>query len=320
MERSVAGLCIIVVGVLAVCLTAGCEKRQEEIPRAIPITEDGSMELTALTLNLRYENQQDAGARAWRERVVGIVKLLRSEGGEIFGIQEGLHGQVADLRASLPDFAFVGAGRTDGARRGEYAGIFFSSGRFELDQSNHGVMWLSEHPEEVGSKSWGNEIPRIATWVRLFDRASSQALWVVNSHLDHRSQKSREQGVKLIARRLSEMNPDGDPVVWLGDFNATEWNSAIRFIKGDRKVLGPVAGFAGLTETFDELHSGEKKRGTLHFWMRDPKRQWKVDHIFVSKRAQVLEAEVIRSGVPYLSDHFPVKARVRFPSAMLPIR
>jgi len=265
-----------------------------------------------MTLNIRYENEEDKGSRAWRERVVGIVKMLRGEGIGIFGIQEGLHGQVADLRASLPDFGFIGAGRTDGERRGEYAGIFYKRDRFEADVSNRGMMWLSETPEKTGSTSWGNDIPRVATWVRLLDRSSGQALWVMNSHLDHRSQRSRDQSVKLIARRLVKMNEAGEPVIWLGDFNATEWNTAIRFIKGDRSVLGAVEGFEGLKETFDELHPGEKKRGTLHFWMSDPNRQWKVDHIFASKDAKILEAEVLRSGEPYLSDHFPVKARLSF--------
>jgi len=293
-----------------------CEEPEDEIPKAVAVSLDGAMELSVMTFNIRYENQRDSGPRAWRERVVGIVKMLRRERIEVFGIQEGLHGQVADLRASLPDFDFIGVGRSDGEKRGEYAGIFYQSARFSADKSNQGTMWLSETPDKVASTSWGNEIPRVASWVRLRDRSSGQALWVINSHLDHKSQRSRNQSAKLIASKLVEMNQDDEPVIWLGDFNATEWNPVLRFIKGDLSVLGVVEGFGGLTETFDELHPSEKKRGTLHFWMSDPNRQWKVDHIFASKHAKILEADVIRSGEPYLSDHFPVKARVRFPKKL----
>jgi endonuclease/exonuclease/phosphatase family metal-dependent hydrolase len=46
--------------------------------------------------------------------------------------------------------------------------------------------------------------------------------------------------------------------------------------------------------------------------MNDVNRQWKVDHIFVSKQAKVMESKIVKSGEPYLSDHFPVKARVKF--------
>jgi endonuclease/exonuclease/phosphatase family metal-dependent hydrolase len=175
------------------------------------------------------------------------------------------------------------------------------------------MIWLSDTPENPGSMTWGNEIPRVATWVRLLDRASGQALWVVNMHLDHRNQPSREKGVRLMAERLAAMNRDADPVVWMGDFNAVEGNPAVTFLAGQRSSIPAVKGFGGMVETYDALNAGVKERGTLHFWMSDPNRQWKVDHIFISKGGEVLRSGILRGGEPYLSDHFPVTARIRFP-------
>lgn len=265
-----------------------------------------------MTFNVRHENVDETGRRAWGERLLGIVKMLRLEAPDIFGTQEGEYGQMADLWASLPDYSFHGRGRADGEKRGEYAGIYFRKDRFELDREKSGMIWLSDTPEKVGSKTWGNTFPRVATWVRLTDRASGRALWAINMHLDHRNQVSREKGVRLMAERLVEMNKDGDPVVWLGDFNATEGNNVVLFLRGISTSVKGVDGFDGLRETFDALHSKERKRGTLHFWMSDPSRQWKVDHIFVSKEAVVLQSGIVKSGEPYLSDHFPVTAWVRW--------
>ena len=76
------------------------------------------MEVQVMTFNIRYENEGDKGRRSWGERVVGIVKMLRSERPDVMGIQEGLHGQVADLLASLPEYGFSGMGRSDGQRAG----------------------------------------------------------------------------------------------------------------------------------------------------------------------------------------------------------
>lgn len=273
------------------------------------VAEDGAMEVKAMSFNIRYENGGDRGRRSWASRVVGVVRMVRGESPDVMGIQEGLHGQVADLRASLPDYGFAGFGRDDGKRKGEYAGIFYLRDRFGLDAGRSGMIWLSDTPEKPGSKSWGNGFPRVATWVRLVDRKCGRALWVVNIHLDHRDQPSREKGVRLMMERLVAMNPGGDPVVWMGDFNATEGNPALEMLT--RKDA--VKGFGGLTETFDALNAGELKRGTLHFWMSDPNRQWKVDHILISKGGEVLESGILRTGEPYLSDHFPVLARVRFP-------
>jgi endonuclease/exonuclease/phosphatase family metal-dependent hydrolase len=266
-----------------------------------------------MTVNLRYENSGDIGRRAWAERVIGVVRMLRTEAPDVFGVQEGLHGQVADLRASLPGYGFEGFGRNNGQKKGEYTAIFFRKDRFERDNEKSGMIWLSSTPAKPGSKTWGNEIPRVATWVRLTDRSSGQVLWVVNMHLDHRNQPSREKGVRLMVERLVKMNPGREPVVWMGDFNAVEGNPALEFLAGRKTSIPGVSGFDGLVETFDALHAGERKRGTLHFWMSDPNRQWKVDHILISKGGEVLESGILRTGEPYLSDHFPVKARVSFP-------
>ncbi len=294
------------------CLLLSCHKKEKDIPKAVAVSPDGSMEVELMTLNLRYENHQENGKRAWRNRVVGIVEMLQREKVEILAIQEGLHGQVADLWASMPEFGFEGVGRDDGKKGGEYTGIFYRKDRFGVDAKNRGSIWLSDTPKQAGSKSWGNSFPRLATWVRLSDRSSGQALWVVNIHLDHINQASREKGVQLMARKLADMNRDAEPLVWMGDFNAGELNPAVRYLADGLPSSGSSKAFPALLETFSQLHPKDKERGTLHFWMSDPNRQWKVDHIFVSKPAKVLDARIVKSGEPYLSDHFPVKARVRF--------
>jgi endonuclease/exonuclease/phosphatase family metal-dependent hydrolase len=306
-KYSINGFSIAILLIL-LCLLIGCEKKQKETPKAVAVSLDGSMEIGLMTFNLRYENNQETGKRAWRNRVVGIVGMLHRENVEILAIQEGLHGQVADLWASMPNFDFEGVGRNDGKKSGEYTGVFYNKVRFQADSKNCGTIWLSDTPYKAGSKTWGNTFPRMATWVRLLDRSSGQALWVVNTHFDHMNQESRDKGVRLIVSKLEKMNPDNEPVVVMGDFNATESNTAVRYLSTSQ----PSLGFDGLKETFNVLNASEKKRGTLHFWMNDVNRQWKVDHIFVSKQAKVMESKIVKSGEPYLSDHFPVKARVKF--------
>ncbi|MBG7607653.1 MAG: endonuclease/exonuclease/phosphatase family protein [Verrucomicrobia bacterium] len=303
---------IVGAGVVAGLLVLVSCDREKEIPKAVGVRDDGLMELNVMSFNIRYENDKDRGIRAWAERVVGVVGAVRGEKIDLLGIQEGLHGQVADLRASLMDYHFVGVGRDDGKRAGEYTGLFFRRDRFEKDEKNSGMIWLSATPEVPGSMTWGNQIPRIANWVRLVDRVSGRALWVVNVHLDHRSQESKEKAIRLLAEKLVEINSDSEPLVWMGDFNATEENNVIRFLSGKNSEIPKVDGFDGLVETYDSLHPGVKVRGSVNFWRNDPNLQWKLDHILVSNEAEILEARVMRHGEPYISDHFPVVARVRW--------
>ena len=291
-----------------VCFSS-CE-REKEVPKAVGVREDGVMDIKVMSFNIRYENRQDSGIRSWAERVIGVVETVRGEKVDVLGIQEGLHGQVADLRASLMDYHFAGVGRDDGKRAGEYAGLFFRRDRFEKDEKKSGMIWLSATPDVPGSKTWGNGITRISNWVRLTDRVSGKAVWVVNVHLDNRSQESKEKGIHLMVEKLMAMNPDGEPVIWMGDFNAIEGNEVLRFLSGKSSGIPRVAGFDGLVETYDALHPGVKIRGSVNFWRNDPELQWKLDHILVSKDAEILEARVLRTGEPYTSDHFPVVARV----------
>ena len=301
----------------AVVGLAGCRRdRVRETPQAVPIREDGTLELRLLSFNLRYENAGDRDARAWRQRVVGAVKMIRREQPDIFGVQEALHGQVADLWASMPEYEFSGVGRDDGKQAGEYSGIFYQRDRFQPDETDGGTFWLSDTPELVGSKSWGNEIPRVAAWLRLIDRATGRGFYVFNTHWDHRNQRSRERAALLIARRIDGRKHPSEPVALIGDFNAMESNPGLIYLTGRRVALaGSEQTWAGgLLDTYQMLHPTEKNRRTLHFWSgrRDG---LKVDHILVSREAKVEAAEVITEDQPEISDHFPVISRVLFPLA-----
>lgn len=304
-------LCLLLgVMVLADCRPGGSQR----VSKAVPVREDGLLELKLLSFNVRYENAGDRDVRAWPQRVIGSVKMIHREQPDVFGVQEALHGQVADLWASLPEYHFTGVGRDDGRRAGEYSGIFYRRDRFQPDEGDCGTFWLSDTPEQAGSKSWGNEIPRVAAWVRLIDRATGRGFYVFNTHWDHRNQPSRERAALLIARRIDARKHSREPVALIGDFNSMESNPGLIYLTGRRvTVAGSGRTWAGgLLDTYQLLHPNEKNRRTLHFWSgrRDG---LKVDHILVSQGTKVEMAEILARDQPPISDHFPVISRVVFP-------
>lgn len=278
---------------------------------------DGTLDLTLASFNLRYENQADAGARAWSSRLVPVVRLVRHMDPDVMGVQEALHGQAADLWASLPDYRFFGVGRDDGCRNGEYSGIYYRRARFEPDPADCGTFWLSDHPEQPGSRTWGNRIPRVAAWLRLIDRPTGRGFYVFNTHWDHLHQGSRERAALLIAARIDGRRQPTEPVVLLGDFNATEQNPAVAWFRG---VPVTLAGrnhrwTHGLLDAYQSLHPAEPNRRTLHFWSAATTGTLKVDHIFVSTGAKIRTAAIHRDRDPLPSDHFPVSAAVRMPGS-----
>lgn len=288
---------------LLACLTSCRRARSLGPPKAVPVAADGSLDLKLVTFNLRYENHEDAGLRAWRNRIPRIVRMIRDEKADVVAIQEAMHGQAADLWASLPDYDFHGRARDDGARNGEYAGIFYRRDRFEPDPADSGTFWLSDNPETPGSATWGNAIPRTATWLRLTDRASHRSFYVFNTHWDHRSQPARLRSASLLAARINQRTHNHDPVVLMGDFNALPHNPAIRALTTQ----------TGMRETLQAAKARRPAAPTLHFWRGDAAGPIQVDHIFTSKGAEVLSANIRSHDQPLLSDHFPVTAHVVFP-------
>jgi endonuclease/exonuclease/phosphatase family metal-dependent hydrolase len=301
---------------LAGCLVAGllaitqssCRKRGFAPPKAVQVTENGELRLRLMTFNVRYENSEEAGQRAWRSRIPNVIRMIRKESPDIIGVQEALHGQVADLWASLPDYEFLGVARDDGARHGEYSGIFYLRARFDADPAEGGVFWLSDTPHKAGSTTWGNSIPRMAAWRRFSDRASQQSFTLYNTHWDHRHQGSRLKSAEFMRQHISSRKHPGEPVVVLGDFNAIESNPALLQLRGAAK-----ASALQLVDTFQALHAEEKRRTTLHFWRGRRDGFLKVDHIFASQPVRVISSGIRDRDQPMLSDHFPVVAEVSFP-------
>jgi endonuclease/exonuclease/phosphatase family metal-dependent hydrolase len=296
---------IIACSVLALASAACRRERALGPPKAVAVADDGKLALRLMSYNVRYENSGDVGSRAWGQRIPAMVRTIRAESPDVLGVQEALHGQAADLWASLPDYEFFGSGRDDGGRAGEYSGVFYQRARFERDPSDGGTFWLSDTPDKPGSMTWGNEIPRVVTWLRLTDRSTARSFYVFNTHWDHRHQGSREKAGELIARRIAGRRHPGDPVVLLGDFNAVETNPGVR------RLTGPPL---GLIDTFRHLHPAEALRGTLHFWNTARREQPKIDHILVSPGAEIRSAAIRnREAMATVSDHFPVVAEVAFP-------
>lgn len=255
--------------------------------------------IETLSFNVRYGTADD-GDNRWPYRQSQVIATI-GEGAHLIGIQEALHFQVEALRTALPHLHVVGVGRQDGDTLGEYAAVLVDTARFEV--VDRGTFWFSDTPDVPGSVSWGNRITRICTWVRLVDRASGDTLRVYNVHWDHESQPSRERSADLLMTRVAG-GPAADGVVVLGDFNAGEDNPAFQ------RLLDPGV---GLVDTYRAVHPNDSIVGTFHAFAGTDTGA-KIDAILVGSRFVTDSAAIDRRAAAgrYPSDHFPVRASVRW--------
>ncbi len=254
--------------------------------------------LKVMTFNIRYGTAPD-GENGWKMRKDLVVRTIRAFDPDILGLQEALRFQLDEIGTALPGYTEIGVGRDDGKQAGEYAALLVRSDRFIV--ADGGTYWLSDMPEEPGSVSWGNTIPRICTWAAVLDRSRNMLLYVFNTHWDHESQESREQSAGLLLESIGHFTDIGDPVVVMGDLNAGEKNPAfLRLVTDERMPL---------TDVYRTLHPKEKNVATYHAFKGTTTGE-KIDAILVSRELKVRSSEIVRTsfGGRYPSDHFPVTA------------
>ncbi|MDD4442899.1 MAG: DUF4965 domain-containing protein [Kiritimatiellia bacterium] len=266
----------------------------------------------------------DRPPNSWTCRVDRVCALIAKQGFDLIGLQEAQANQIDDMLARMgAAWAYVGVGREDGRRGGEYSCIFYRTNRFAVTRS--GTFWLSETPEVPGSKSWETACPRVCTWADMKDLKTGKTFVCFNTHLDHMSKEARRNGMALILARMARV-AQGRPVLLTGDMNATPEKRPVdaAAVQADFKSAGPkephAAGgpyaiaTANLRDSFDVTrtpHAGPIKTFSGFKYVEHPEGQ-PIDYIFVSAGVDVLTHATLNDSENqlYPSDHFPVSADV----------
>ncbi|MFC4212650.1 endonuclease/exonuclease/phosphatase family protein [Pedobacter lithocola] len=253
--------------------------------------------INIITYNIRYNNPGD-GVNAWPNRKENVKALVKFYDADILCVQEALADQF-DALSENTNFASQGVGRDDGKRKGEFSAIFYDKTRF--NKKDGGTFWLSETPD-VPSKGWDAVLPRVCTWVKLYDNLNKKEFIVFNTHYDHVGVQARIESAKLIKQKIQQIAPKL-PVVYTGDLNVTPETEAISTIKSflqDTKEVTVEApyGPAGTFNAFD-FNSELKNR---------------IDYIFVNNSLKVQKFAVLSDSKDkrYYSDHLPVFVRLYF--------
>ncbi|GAB4427223.1 MAG: hypothetical protein OHK0039_45480 [Bacteroidia bacterium] len=257
--------------------------------------------LRVMSFNIRLNTPAD-GYNAWPKRTYLVESMVRYHRADLLGVQEALEGQMQDLARMLPDFASAGVARDTGAWA-EYSAIWYRRSRFDLLDS--GTFWLSETPDSM-SRGWDAALNRIATWVRLRDRASGKTFLYVNTHFDHRGETARQESARLILQQIAALNPTGLPVILSGDFNADPTSQPYRILADP---ADPLAMRDVVDLSLAPLHGPASTWSGFQF-PGEPGRR--IDYVFVKGAVQVLRSAVLAESWSgrFPSDHLPMLAEV----------
>ncbi|HFA47722.1 MAG TPA: endonuclease/exonuclease/phosphatase family protein [Bacteroidetes bacterium] len=254
--------------------------------------------LKLMTYNMRLDLPSD-GENAWPNRKDFFVKQLLDISPDIIGTQEGLPRQIDFIDQKLSNYSYIGIGRDGGKGKGEYCAIFYKKEKLKLIKSN--TFWLSKTPEKK-SKGWDAAYIRICTYGLFKDKKSGKPFWVFNTHLDNKGEQARRKGIRLICKKIKQLNNENHPVILMGDLNAEPDNKIIKRLS--RKFID--------AKVADKNPSPEMD-ATFNAFDFDSSPTRRIDYIFLEKRKfainSYLAPRLAKNG-KYPSDHFPVIVEV----------
>ncbi|WP_437188061.1 endonuclease/exonuclease/phosphatase family protein [Planctomicrobium sp. SH668] len=271
------------------------------------VTAADKSEVRVMSFNIRYGSAQD-GQDSWDHRKDFLVETIKKYSPDLLGTQETLAFQMKFISDNLPGYTAFGVGREDGDKKGEMTAIFYRTDRFTKLDGGH--FWLSETPDQPGSKSWDSSLPRMVSWLKLKDNVApnNPVIYFANTHFDHRGQTARLESAKLIRQRV-EVLPAGSRVIVTGDFNATSDDPPYA------AIFGEVNGKKSVRDAYRIANPKVlENEATFQGFQLGREIGKSIDWVGVTPGFSVKSAVINRVSKDkrYPSDHFPIEVILKY--------
>ena len=260
--------------------------------------DDGTRSLKVMTFNIQTTNP-----RPWDERREGVVKMLREENPDMFGLQEARIDVLNTLDERLGNYARVGIDRDGSPQSSEYMSVFYRKDRFVLVAS--GNFWLSETPDQM-SIGWDAAYRRIATWVKLRERDSGKEILYLNTHFDHVGEQARQESARMIVEWIQK-HSDQCETILTGDFNVDQRSASYHELV--------KAGI--LADSFEVAAARMATTGTVNGFNPQRWTDQRIDHVLVTRGIEVLRYGLL-TNLYWTSDHAGNR-EARLPSDHYPV-
>lgn len=286
-------------------------------PASSSVTDNSRLlHIRFVTLNIRYATESPLpGEEPWTARCPRLCAQLRfitsGQSSAFVCLQETLQSQLTDIQTFLgPSWSYIGQGREDGKRAGEYSPIFFRADCWECERRK--TYWLSQTPD-LPSKGWDAALERIVTIGLFRHKETKTAVVFMSTHLDHQGEIAREESARLLLKLARAWPGDSHVPVFLGgDFNSKPSGGAYKIL------TSPSSGMVDISDIVQDgakYGNGEITYTSFGEPDEEPKR---IDFLFVQNRESLnfLTYSILSNrfdDMIYLSDHRPVVADVEVP-------
>lgn len=256
-----------------------------------------AQDITVMSYNIRLDVASD-GENRWDNRKEMLSSQVLQKNPDFMGVQEALPQQVDYLNENLKNYKYIGVGRDDGKREGEFSAIFYNTSKYKVIEQS--TFWLSSTPDKV-SMGWDAACKRVCTYGLFENLKTKQKIWVFNTHFDHIGNTARQNSAKLILDKIKAVNTNNFPFVLTGDFNLEPDSEPIKLITtqlNDSRIVAEET--SGSVATFNAFNMKEKPKV-------------RIDYVFIPKTITVNKYETLVDVKyhRYPSDHFPVYVELK---------
>jgi endonuclease/exonuclease/phosphatase family metal-dependent hydrolase len=266
--------------------------------------------LRVMSFNVRGSFHDSHKKNAWRNRAALNVATIERYAPDVIGLQEAQRGNLGAYRKHLSRYAHIRGPRYGNTVPHDFNSILFDPER--LEPLDYGGFWLSETPEKY-SRSWRTRVARSATWALFRVLGTELTILHLNTHLDHVSAQARQEGSKLVVRRVAELSERAavdPPTIITGDFNSRPGNRAHNtftesgFIDtflaaGNEDGEGANTFHAFSGTRYRNAHPERGSRRIDWIFLKDPKGRLRI------KSHRIIRDADESSGL-YPSDHYPI--------------
>ena len=253
------------------------------------------VQVSVMSFNTRGENETD-GSNSWSYRYPAVTTMIEEELADIVCLQEATMLQLKYFCEAISQYKWIGVGRQDGKKEGEYTSILYNSKKYSVVK--HGSFWLSETPG-TASAGWGADHACNAYWAVVKEKKSGSSFLVVNTHIDVDDEAFRKNAVALICSKVAELNQGNLPVVVCGGFG----------MEGSASCMEALG--SGMQNARDTAFKSDSTR-TYHNY---GKVSQTTDHFFFSGFSSCQEFRTVTKRYydrAFLSDHNPIIANFIF--------
>jgi endonuclease/exonuclease/phosphatase family metal-dependent hydrolase len=228
-----------------------------------------ALPIRLLTHNIRYATTDPfEGEKPWADRrplMINEFKYNTLYNAESFiCLQEVLNNQITDIMTGLgPDWTYIGVGRDDGKKAGEYSPLIFRKAIWDVESWK--TVWLNEDGS-VGKKGWDAGSVRIVTMGHFRHVESKKRVLGMCTHFDNSGAVSRRESAKIIEKLIAveaKVNGTSIPYFLGGDLNSETTDDAYMILNSGNSTVQDTKELAGWKYGDEYTFTGFDEEKTL---------------------------------------------------------